>query len=124
MLELLLELFAVALANAAANADDALVAVCRSYVLQRGDLAHQALVCLLSYAACEEDRDVGLLKRAHGERSGHLEHAGDALCVVLVHLASEGPLPVGLSSEGVLPGCISNIHNNVNPICHRRVKTE
>ena len=54
--------------------------------------------------------DVGFLERAHGERPCHLEHAGDALRVVLVHLAPEGLLPVGHSGEGLLPVCFIEVH--------------
>ena len=82
------------LPDASAHGDDALGVMRARHVLDRGDLTHETLLRLLAYAAGQEDGDVGFLDGEHRQRTGFLEHAGDAFGIVLVHLAAKGALPV------------------------------
>ena len=92
MRQFLDELLAVALADAASHGDDALRkrrARAQRHVFERGHLAVQARVGRLAHAAGHERHDVGVFDRLDRQRAKALEHAGDALGIVLVHLASE-----------------------------------
>ena len=86
------EAIAVALSDATANGENALVKRrigTQRDVLQGCRLANFALVGRLSDAACHEDYQVGLLDAHNLRRSKAFKHADDALGVMLVHLASE-----------------------------------
>ena len=92
MRERLEKLVAVALPDAAADGDDALVewgARAQRDVLHRGDLAVQACVGSLAHAARHEDDDIGILELLDRKGAERLEHAVDALGIVLVHLTPE-----------------------------------
>ena len=87
------QLVAVALADAAAYGDVALVkgrAVAQGDVLHGGDLPVEPRVGSLADAARHEHDDVRLLDGFDGQRAQALQHAGDPLGIVLVHLAAEG----------------------------------
>ena len=86
------ELLAVALADAAAYGDDALRerrARAQRDVLEGSHLAVEARVRRFAHAAGHERHDVGLFDGFNGKRAQAFQHAGDALGIVLVHLASE-----------------------------------
>ena len=87
------QLVAVALADAAAYGDVALVegrAVAQGDVLHGGDLPVEPRVGSLADAARHEHDDVRLLDGFDRQRAQALQHAGDPLGIVLVHLAAEG----------------------------------
>ena len=86
------ELRAVALADAAANAHDALVeltALRKWNVLHRGDLAHKASIGGFAHATRHEYDDFRFFELGHLNRAERFEHACDSLGIVLVHLATE-----------------------------------
>ena len=95
----LLDEVAVLLGHAAPHRDlHALVAILAR--LQVTERAVELVVGVLADAAGVEHDDVGgVLRRGRDEAVG-LEEAGDALGVVLVHLAPEGPDEVALAGSG------------------------
>ncbi len=106
--QLLHELLAVALTDAASHGDVALLvgrAVSHGNVLHGCDLAVEPRIGGLAHAAGHEHDDIGLFNGADGQRAQPLEHAGDALGVVLVHLAAEGVDAESSALEG-------NAHGN------------
>ena len=93
----------VLLGQAAGDHDLALPPVGRAGVLpalQVAEVAVQLVVGVLPDAAGVEDDDVGVVERTGRHQPVLLEQAGDALGVVLVHLASEGADDVAAGSMG------------------------
>ncbi len=94
------ELFAVALADAAAHGHHAM-----RDALARRDVAHGLHLAVepgvggLAHAAREEDHDVGLLDFLDLKGAGGLEHAADTLGVMEVHLAAEGADEVRITAQ-------------------------
>ena len=85
------ELFGVALPDAPADAYDALrklASLRKGNVFNGCDLAHEANIRRLANAASYEDGDFCLLHRRDLHRPVRFEHAGDALRIMLVHLAA------------------------------------
>ena len=97
------ELRAVALANAATNAHDALVELAtlrKRYVLHRSDLAHKARISSFAHAARHENDDFRFFELGHLNRAERFEHASDSLGIVFVHLATENLQEKGLIGNG------------------------
>ncbi len=92
MRQLLGELLTVALADAATDGNEALregAAIAYGNVFHRGHLAIEARISGLAHAAGHERDDVRLFDSVDGQRPEPFQHAGNALRIVLVHLASE-----------------------------------
>ena len=103
MRQLFHELRAVALADAAANAHDALVELAtlrKRNVLHRGDLAHKARIGGFAHAARHEYDDFRFFELGHLNRAERFEHARDSLGIVFVHLATENLQEKGLIGNG------------------------
>ena len=92
MLHAVGEFFAIALADASANAHDALIELASLWkrnVLHRSDLAHKARIGGFAYAARHEYDDFRLFELRYLNRAERFEHACDSLGIVFVHLATE-----------------------------------
>ena len=113
------ELFGVALSNAPTDAYDALreLAVLRKGDVFDGcDLSHETDIRCLADAAGHEDGDFGLLHRGDLHCPVRFKHAGDALGVMLVHLAA-----VRIQAECLLGkhGHKSSFSRGAQPLCKR-----
>ena len=92
MRKLFHELRAIALADASANAHDALIELASLWkrnVLHRSDLAHKARIGGFAYAARHEYDDFRLFELGYLNRAERFEHACDSLGIVFVHLTAE-----------------------------------
>lgn len=110
MRKLLGQLFPIALADAAADGDDPLRKRgigAQGDVLHRRHLTVKPRVRRLANAAGHVDEDIGLFDGFDHKRAETLEHSGDSLGIVLVHLASEGADAKRHIGEGSLHGSLS-----------------